>query len=101
MTEVNGRAIFGVPKTHQRRSVPVPAFLRADLIRCCKGKSGEAFVFPAPRGGVLRVGGLRRKVWDRACVSVGLGAMVEQSSGPPRYRGLTPHDLRHAAASFA
>ena len=27
MTEVNGKAVFGTPKTHQRRSVPAPRFL--------------------------------------------------------------------------
>ncbi|MEU4679844.1 hypothetical protein [Micromonospora sp. NPDC023737] len=27
VTEVNGRAVFGTPKTHQRRSVPLPRFL--------------------------------------------------------------------------
>jgi integrase len=96
MTEVNGHTVFGVPKTHQRRSVPVPAFLRDDLARACDGKSRDAFVFPAKRGGVLRGGSFRRQVWNEACIKVGLGKIVDK-----KYRGATPHDLRHAAASFA
>lgn len=27
VTDVNGRVVFGTPKTHQRRSVPLPSFL--------------------------------------------------------------------------
>jgi len=99
-TEVNGVIVSGLPKTHQRRSVPVPAFLRAELMRACEGRPRDAYVFPAPRGGVLRVGGFRRGTWNRACVKVGLGKIVDDARGK-RYEGLTPHALRHAAASFA
>lgn len=44
--------------------------------------------------------GLFRKSWTRACIAVGLGAlvMVETPAGPRRtYQGLTPHDLRRSA----
>jgi integrase len=95
VTEVNGRVVFGVPKTHQRRAVPVPAFLRDGLAGACDAKNRSDFVFPAPRGGVLR-GNVFRRHWNRACIVVGLGEMVDG-----KYRGATPHDLRHAAASFA
>lgn len=88
MTEVNGRAVFGPPKTHQRRAVTVPAFLRRDLIRACKGKGPDDFVFPGARGGVLRVGVFRRAHFDAAVTAAGVD-------------GFTPHSLRHAAASFA
>jgi integrase len=37
MTEVNGVAVFGSPKTHQHRNVPVPAFLRDQLARHLAG----------------------------------------------------------------
>jgi len=101
MTEVNGRAVFGAPKTHQRRAVPVPAFPRDDLARACDDKRRDDFVFAAPRGGVLRGGNFRRNTWNDACIAVGLGEMVANDRGGKRYEGLTPHDLRHAAASFA
>ena len=71
MTEVNGRAVFGPPKTHQGRSVPVPAFLRDELAPHVAGKPGDAFVFPAPRGGVLRVGELPPRRFERGGAAVG------------------------------
>ncbi len=101
VTEVNGVAVSGTPKTHQRRSVPVPSFLRAELARSCEGRARDDYVFPAPRGGVLRVGAFRRGTWNGACVAVGLGEMVAARDGRKRYVGLTPHVLRHVAASFA
>ena len=102
-TEIGGRIVLGAPKTHARRSVPVAAFLREDLARACEGKGREQFVFTAPRGGVLRIGAFRRGIWNPACIAVGLGELIagKHPKGKPRYRGLTPHDLRHCAASFA
>ncbi len=41
-----------------------------------------------------------RKAWWRACIAVGLGAMVtvETPNGPKReYQGLTRHDMRRSA----
>src|SRR5205085_2889253 len=64
--------------------------------RACEGKQRDEFVFPAARGGVLRGGVFRRLHWDRACVAVGIGEMIDG-----KYQGATPHGLRHAAASFA
>lgn len=88
MTEINGEAVFGTPKTHQSRSVPVPAFLRDLLAEHIAGLGADALVFSAPRGGVLRVGNFRRRYFDRAAREVGL-------------EGLVPHELRHTAASLA
>jgi integrase len=88
VTEINGEAVFGTPKTHQSRSVPVPAFLRDILTAHVAGLDADALVFTAPRGGVLRVGNFRRRYFDRAARDVGL-------------EGLVPHELRHTAASLA
>ena len=49
MTEVGGRVVFGTPKTHAQRSVPVPRFLRDALAEQLAGKEPDDFVFPAPR----------------------------------------------------
>jgi integrase len=88
VTEVNGRLVFGPPKTHQTRSVPVPGFLRDDLMVHLAGRDADAFAFCAPRGGVLRVSNFRRGWFDAATRAVGLD-------------GLVPHELRHTAASLA
>ena len=88
VVDVNGHAVFGPPKTHQHRTVPVPAFLRADLGAALVGKGPDDLVFTAPRGGVLRVQNFRRRGFDAAATAVGLG-------------GLVPHELRHTAASLA
>lgn len=88
VTEVNGRLIWGTPKTHARRTVPVPRFLAADLAPLIKGRDGDALLFVAPRGGVMRVRNVRRNVFDPAVRRVGPA-------------GFHPHELRHTAASLA
>ncbi len=88
VADVNGKLIIGEPKTHQHRSVPIPRFLREELAEQLAGKSRDDLVFPAPRGGWLRVQNFRRRCFDRAASDVGLD-------------GLTPHELRHTAASLA
>src|SRR6266511_1031614 len=88
VTEVNGHLVFGPPKTHQTRSVPLPAFLRDELTVHVAGRAPDAFVFCAPGGGVLRVSNFRRRWFDAATRAAGLD-------------GLVPHELRHTAASLA
>lgn len=88
VSEVSGRLVTGTPKTHQRRSVPVPRSLVDALAEQVAGKSASDLVFTAPEGGALRLMNFRRRVFDPAARSVGLD-------------GLTPHELRHTAASLA
>lgn len=88
VTEVNGALVWSEPKDHQRRTVPWPAFLDEDLEAAVAGKGPEDLVFPAPGGGALRVRNMRRDWFDAAAVRAGVG-------------GLTPHELRHTAASLA
>ena len=87
-SEVGGQLIWSTPKTHQTRSVPVPASLMAELVAECQGKGPDDTVFTAPAGGPLRLGNWRGRMFDPACRSAGL-------------IGVTPHDLRHTAASLA
>ncbi|QLQ37309.1 tyrosine-type recombinase/integrase [Micromonospora robiginosa] len=67
---------------------PLPRFLVEPIAARIAGRSGDELVFTSPAGGVLRNNNFRRRVFDRAAVSVGLA-------------GLTPHELRHTAASLA
>ena len=88
MTDVKGRAIFGTPKTHQRRWVPVPTFLRDRLSERLANCQPDDPLFTSPLGAPLRGNNFRRRCFDRAAADVGLA-------------GLVPHELRHTAASLA
>jgi integrase len=87
VTEIAGHVEWGTPKTHQARTVPLPAFLRDELAQHVAGRGQDALVFPSPWGSVLRTGNFRRGCFDKAARRVGL-------------EGLTPHQLRHTAASL-
>jgi integrase len=88
VTEVAGTLTWGTPKTHQQRSVPIPRFLVEPLAVLKAGKGPKDLIFTGARGGVLRNNGFRRDVFDDAAAEAGL-------------EGLTPHELRHTAASLA
>jgi integrase len=49
ITEVHGRVIVGTTKTHQRRSVPIPRFLAAELAVELATKAPGDLVSPPPR----------------------------------------------------
>jgi integrase len=87
-TEVGGRIEFGTPKTHQQRTVPLPAALAKPLARRCEGKQPHDLLVNTPAGTVLRLRNWRRVVFDPAAKAAGLA-------------DVTPHDLRHTAASLA
>lgn len=79
---------YGTPKTHQRREVPIPRSLVDALAEHVAGKSPEELVFTSPRGAPLRNHNFRARVFAPAAAVIGMP-------------GLTPHDLRHTAASLA
>lgn len=88
VTEVNGHLEWGAPKDHQRRSVPFPAFLTDALTTASARRADHDPLFVSTGGGVLRVRNARRDWFDRAAATAGVS-------------GLTPHELRHTAASLA
>jgi len=90
-TEVAGYLEFGTTKTHQSRTVHLPASVSELLGQHLEDveDQSEAFVFPAPRGGPLRYPNMRKAVWDRARDQAG-GDLAD----------ITPHDLRHTCASL-
>ena len=86
-TEVGGTVEYGTPKTHQQRTVPIPGVLVEPLSRRCQGKGRDDLVLTSPGGAVLRSGNFRRRFFDPAARAAGL-------------EDLSPHDLRHTAASL-
>jgi integrase len=80
--------VFDTPKNHQRRTVPIPRFLVAELAEHIAGRGPDDFVFAAEKGGVLHLRNFRRNSFDPAVRATGID-------------GVTPHALRHTAASLA
>jgi len=89
VTIVNSAQVFGTPKGHERRDVPIPPFLIDELTAHVEGKSPSDLVFPGSRsGGPLRGPVFRRSAFDEAAAMIGRP-------------GLHLHELRHTAASLA
>ncbi|MBQ1120508.1 site-specific integrase [Streptomyces sp. B15] len=88
--EDNGKLYLDSPKNHERRSVPIPRFLVEELKPHIEGRGEEELLFTAPQGGALRARNFRQRFFAQAVAKAGLG-----------YLKLTPHKLRHTAASLA
>jgi integrase len=77
------------PKDYEQRSVPIPQFLCEPLARKIAGREPDGPVFY----------GIRTKTWLRNHVfRVG---WFDQAATEVGLKGLTPHELRHTAASLA
>lgn len=88
VTEVRGRLVWGTPKSHATRSVLIPRSLTSAFAEVMAGKGPDDLVFTTWRGNPLRNLNFRRDVFDRAAEDAGV-------------KDLTPHELRHTAASLA
>ena len=81
-------AVFGPTKTHQTRTVPVPAALDGYVRHRVATTAQGGFLFPSPTGGVWTNTNFRaRSRWKDATKAAGV-------------EGTTIHDLRHTAASL-
>lgn len=92
LAEVSGVLHFGAPKTHQRRAVTVPRFLRDRLGEHLEAASGsltqkDHLVFQAVRGGPIRYNNFFSRVWKPSLLKAGLPDM-----------GI--HALRHTCAAL-
>ena len=90
--DVSGTIIVGTPKNHTIRSVGVPGFLVELLARECEGKSPNSLIFG---DGLNHV---RRPTSGRGWFESAVRQSQEIDATFPR---VTPHDLRHTAASLA
>ncbi len=88
--EVEGKLVEQSPKTGKSRTVPVPPSLVDELRPLMLGRSESDLLFTTRRGGEVRLRNWRNREFGKAVKAVGLDG-----------RGLTPHKLRHTAASLA
>ncbi|MFD6822489.1 tyrosine-type recombinase/integrase [Streptomyces sp. NPDC060085] len=89
-TDVSGHLALGPVKNHEKRSVPLPRSFADELGALASGRKADALLFTAPEGGPLRYANFRSRVFDPAVKAAGLDGL-----------GVTPHKLRHTAASLA
>ncbi|ORI19113.1 hypothetical protein BJD99_19090 [Rhodococcus sp. 1163] len=109
VAEVRGQLVWSTPKTHERRSVPFPRFLTDRLAELMVGKERGDLVFTSPMGDALRVSTYRSRVFNPTVATLGLQALGDRErerattgeAVTPEFPRVTPHDLRHTAASLA
>lgn len=102
--EVGSRIEVGTPKSHKRRTVPLPGFLVPVLGEHVEGKGADDLVFPGPSGGFLRRPKLSEAVsdGDDGRKRAGDGhSWFSAALGAAGLGHMTLHDLRHTAASLA
>lgn len=88
VTQAAGKFHIGEPKSWEKRSVAFPAFLELALAALCEGKTRDGVVFEHKRGGYIRQTHSTHSWFLTALDEIGVERM-------------TPHDLRHTAASLA
>jgi len=93
VAEVNGKHILGSVKTHERRIVAYPDFLDAEVSELVRAKGADDRLWSSDEGGFLRPGNSVNG-WFQSAVTRCQAADSDMAR-------ITPHDLRHTAASLA
>jgi integrase len=88
--EVKGVQHEGLPKTGKARTVPIPASLVPVLTEVIDNRARDELVFTTNRAMSLRANNWRVREFNAAVTAAKLDGL-----------GLTPHKLRHTAASLA
>jgi len=97
----------GTPKTHETRSVPYPEFLALPIAKLCEDKGRDDLLFgdgrlhmrlPNSRDGWFAAA-VKRVLADEEKLVAAAKAKGEKV--PATMPRVTPHDLRHTAASLA
>ncbi|WP_336790351.1 tyrosine-type recombinase/integrase [Gordonia malaquae] len=107
VTDVSGSLSWTPGKTRKARTVVVPDHVAEILDRHAAGKHAGEQLFTTRDGAVLRRGNVRRDWWDAAVLEVWPPSDAEVKAAKREGRSakpsleVTPHDLRHTAASLA
>lgn len=90
---VNGVPTPGTVKSWEDRWVPYPPSLASEIDACCEARKPHALMFPGDKGGYM----------SRSKSGTGWfeNAVRRAQSIDPSFPRVTPHDLRHTAASLA
>ncbi|WP_105567162.1 site-specific integrase [Microbacterium halophytorum] len=89
---VKGSYETGTPKTGQSRTVPIPPHIIKQIARACEDKSPDAYVFGA---------GVASLPYPHAESGWFAKAVAKAQATDSTIPRITPHDLRHTAASLA
>ncbi|GAA1327427.1 site-specific integrase [Brachybacterium rhamnosum] len=90
---VRGKPVVGTPKSHERRSVPLPRFV-IDMLP----DAGDGLLFPGARGEYMTAPTKAGRAADGSRLVVRWWEAALTAAGLPY---MPPHDLRHTAASLA
>ena len=90
--EVDGVMIIGTTKSNKARSVPISRYMVEEIAEMLSHRkiNPEAPLFPERKGGVIRNRNWSKRVFHPAIASLG-----------EDFPAITPHSLRHTAASMA
>ncbi|MCR2762399.1 site-specific integrase [Microbacterium sp. zg.B48] len=89
---VDGVYEHGTPKSGLSREVMIPPFMLPKLARLCEGKTRDGFVFGA---------GVSPAPYPDSTSGWFVGAVRRAQLADATFPTITPHDVRHTAASLA
>jgi integrase len=105
VTPVSGEGlVWGTPKMHERRAVPIPPFLVGELRQHVAGLRKDDLVFRGPRGAVAQSQKFQHAALTDAAIAMQLCDFVPDPKRPGELVAVNvmhPHQLRHTAASLA
>lgn len=105
--EVGSAIHVGTPKSHEKRQVPYPPFFADTMVGLIAGRGREELVFgdgtshvrrPKSTTGWFNGAVTRAQSLTDQAIRDALAAGLQP---PPSFPRVTPHDLRHTAASLA
>jgi len=85
---VRGKLVEGSPKNNKARTVPLPDFVKNDLLVHISTKNKNDLLFTTPLGSQINMDNFRKRVWNPVMEEMNL-------------HGFAPHTLRKTATSLA